>query len=944
MMLRLWSQVARPQLSCNCVACSNSITGVLARRTASATTRRRLKLVDAFTILLAPVLATAFIADVSWKDRRRIEWDKRIAEVEGEVERLHGQESQILGSLKRGGNARSQWSRQIRLYSTDVRSRVLEDDTAEDVHARQWRWTKSEVKETDNGYQISARDAQEVLPTNSQVTEDDRNAMRRIEKLVALKFALRMVVHVNVGTSPRFKDANPGYSHDSRKPPGDFNHLMNQLKIVRRSLRHLNAASQRPNVSAFQKLPRNEQAAVDLEICQAVHEFQLGRLSVREVVMRIGNSIIRASEPPSVNAYVPLMTAFSRSRLDELAYLVMAAMEEGRLTISESNLSKIIWQYGKNRDARRFDLFLKSVTKADAESRYKEPWEWKVMNGVELPCPESQDSRLLQILIYTALKCDQPHRAQAWASLLNNSDSHAKCTSHVLRNFMKFYSTHRDWLRGQAWLSAALGWSVSQGPNVIRDLQRVVFAILELCVACGKQEAYSCILKAAVHAKVGVFRAEPDLKFTVRSKSILAEWEREHNSQPTCAEDDRMMARSIAGDFYAEVTPKLEALGVTNSSPRFEWPTPKSANLEFPSESSDHSISTNESATGWRELYKRQAAELEKLKAQLAESKWLLSSTAKSVMEDHDSQTSYKSPASAKTSEPPVPSPSVNLAPSRLADYSIALAHQEQIPSPSSKIAPRISSEVGQETENASPHPDSPVSDLEQAWTETFAPVADFRSRESQSLKPEDLVNASASNKSLFNDNSTLASVQGSSKHENNAKSIHADFSSYLCRGLPADSVQSNTCSKFRPFAGEKAHLDGEIERFQKQDAKDSQLSESIRFTKESPEPPAPTPDVAMHGLDRRATYERKMHTVAPDAANAVDVPNSAAELQPREPSTHIRKVSVSFQNMPRTRTLSARATLRFILPTVPRISKVYLSSDSSRKASSTKIGSILLP
>ena len=930
MMLRLWSQIARPQLSCNCVACSNSVAGVLARRTASAATRRRLKLVDAFTILLAPVLATAFVADASWKDRRRREWDKKIAEVEGEVERLHRQESQILRSLKRGGNTRRQWSGQIRLYSTDVRSWVLEKDTADDVHAPQWWCTNSEVKETDSAYQISTEDAQELFPTNSQETENDRNAIRRIEKLVALKFALKMVVHVNVGTSPRFKDASSGYGDDSTKPPGDLNHLMKQLKIVRRSLRYLNAASQRPNVSPFQKLPRNEQAAVDHEICRAAHELQVGHLSVREVVMRIGNTIIRSSEPPSVNAYVPLMTAFSRSRLDELAYLVIAAMEEGRLTISESSLFKIIWQYGKNRDARRFDLFLKSVTKADADSRYIEPWVWKVMNGVELPCPKSQDSRLLQILVYTALKCDQPHRAQAWASLLSNSDSHAKCISHVLRNFMKFYSTHRDWQRGQAWLSAALGWSVSQGPNVIRDLQRVVFAILELCVACGKQDAYSCILQAAVHTRIGVFRAEPDLRFTVRSKSILAEWEREHNSQPTCAKDDRMMAQSIAGDFYAEVTPKLEALGLTHRPPRFEWPTPKSANLEFPNESSDHSVSTDESAIEWRELCKRQAAELEKVKAQLAESKLLLSSTAKSVMEDHDSQTPYNPPAFAKTSESPVPSPSINIAPSRLAHYSVALAPQGQTPSPSSKIAPTISSEVGQETENAGPHPDKPGSDSERAWTETFVPVAAFRSRESKSSGLEDLLNASASNKSLFDDNSTLASIQGSSKHENNAKIFNTDFAPYLRRGLPADSVQSNTSSEFRPFVGEKAHLDGEIEHFQERDGKGPESSESDRFTKDPPELPAPALEVAMHGLDRQATYERTIHTVTPDSASATGVPNRVAELQPKDISAEIRKVSVSFKNMPRTRTLSARASLRFILPHVPRISR-YLSKDSSR-------------
>src|SRR5436309_10271375 len=160
MMLRLWSQVARPQLSCSCVACSSSVTGVLARRTASATTRRRLKFVDAFTILLAPVLATAFVADANWKDRRRIEWDRKIAEVEGEVARLHRQESQILASFNSGVDAQRKRLPHVRSYSTDVRLRVPEDDLHEDVDAPQWRLAELEVGiEEDDATQTSAREA-----------------------------------------------------------------------------------------------------------------------------------------------------------------------------------------------------------------------------------------------------------------------------------------------------------------------------------------------------------------------------------------------------------------------------------------------------------------------------------------------------------------------------------------------------------------------------------------------------------------------------------------------------------------------------------------------------------------------------------------------------------------------------------------------------------------
>ena len=420
MMLRLWSQVARPQLSCSCVACSSCVTGVAGRRTASATTRRRLKFVDAFTILLAPVFATAFVADANWKDRRRREWDRKIAEVEGEVARLHHRESQILGSFNSRVDAQRKRLPHVRSYSTDVRLRALEDDIHEDVDAPQWRSTELEVEveEDDDAIQTSAREAQKPPAPNLQVTKDTNDAVRRIERLVALKLAIKMLVHVNVGTSPRFKDANPGNTHDSKKIPEDFNGLIEQLKTVRQSLRQLNSASERPNVSASQKMPRNEQVVIDNEIRHYAHDFKLGNLSVTKLLIRIANSIIRSPEPPSVKSYVPLMMTFSRARLDELSYLVMAAMDEGRLTLSKQSLFKVLWQYGKNRDANRFELFLNSVAKTDDVGRYTHPWEWRIINEVELPCPASNDSRLLQILVYTALKCNQPHRAEAWASQL----------------------------------------------------------------------------------------------------------------------------------------------------------------------------------------------------------------------------------------------------------------------------------------------------------------------------------------------------------------------------------------------------------------------------------------------------------------------------------------------------------------------------------------------
>lgn len=350
-MLRLWSQAARPQLSCTCAACSSSVTGILARRTASATSRRRLKLVDAFTILLAPVFATAFVADTIQKDRRRIEWDKRIAQVEGEVERLRQQESQILRCLSGADSLRRNTIHHTRSYCTDVRSRALEDDSGTAVDIPQWRTLDWEGQGEDDVHHAFATDAHEPSTPDMQMTENTRDTPQRIERLVALKLAIRMLLHVRVGTSPRFNDISLGYGDEANDNAKDLDGLIQRLKTIRRSLHELNSPGKRSDVSTLQKMPRKEQAAIDQEIRHHTHEFRLRNMSITCLVKRISTSIIRSPEPPSVKAYVPLMTTLSRARLDELAYLVMSAMDESRLTLSNHSVLNIIWQYGKNRDA-----------------------------------------------------------------------------------------------------------------------------------------------------------------------------------------------------------------------------------------------------------------------------------------------------------------------------------------------------------------------------------------------------------------------------------------------------------------------------------------------------------------------------------------------------------------------------------------------------------------
>jgi hypothetical protein len=929
-MLRLWSQAARPQLSCTCAACSSSVTGTLARRTASATTRRQVKLVDAFTILLAPVFATAFIADAIQKDRRRIEWDRRIAQVEGEVQRLQQQESQILRSLSSAANARRNKIHHTRPYCTDVRSRPLEDDLGGELKIPQWRTLEWEGEGEDDVHHASARDAQQESTPDTQMTENTRDARRRVERLVALKLAIRMLLHVRVGTSPRFNDINLDYTYEANDNAKDFNDLIDRLKTIRRSLHELNSPGRRSDVSTLQKMPRREQAAIDQEIRNLAHEFRLGNLSITRLVKRIGNSIIRSPEPPSVNAYVPLMTTLSRARLDELAYLVMAAMDESRLTLSNHSVLNIIWQYGKNRDANRFEEFLKSVTKASATTKYTELWEWRMINEVEVPCPSSNDSRLLQILVYTALKCNQPHRAEAWLSQLKCSNGPARHTSHVLRNFMKFYATNRDWQRGRAWLSAALDWSVSLGPNVVRDLQRVVFAMLELCVACGKQDAYTCILQAAVSARVGVFRAEADLRFTERSKSILAEWERLHSSAPTAVDDDLSSIQRKAQAFCDEVTPKLGTLGLTEISRCFEWPTPRSMGLQFGGRGSGPPVSTDDSATKWRVLYLQQATELERVKAELAELDWLRFKIARSEDGELESQAVVSPLTPAERSRQQSRSSSSldasrNSRSNSLGPNLISSSTQQGSLPPLPILAATSSCGFVRETDTCSADVSKTKSDLEQNSAAILLHAADSMPRGDAGSGLEVLVKARTTRDkdSSLNKEPEGAGTQEGPRHERTVESKRVESSPYPDSHIPQENIQSNAMSEFRPLAAAERRRDGERDHFQERDAYNSRSDVLSSPIDPVAGPVAENPGSRLTGLVGEAADEPLPCSSTLPSATPTSVPEGTAERQSTEPLNPTRKAEwTGFLKMPSEGKLSARAALRYMhvgKPTGPK-------------------------
>jgi hypothetical protein len=372
----------------------------------------------------------------------------------------------------------------------------------------------------------------------SKLTHETIEKCKRLQRLVAIKLAIRMILHIHIGKSPRYINTSSDYVYHQGSLPQDANELIRQLKRVSNSLKEMNTSDLRSSWRAYQTLLRGQTCSLDKDICHLVRLFRRGEMNVAQLVEQFAEKLLSSSESPTAHGYIPFLRALSRARFDELGFMVDGTMTEARLPFDRHAVFTLLWQYGKNKEAPYFDKLVKKLTTDSARAQYGEQWVWRSVGGTLIPIPPSRDPQIMQILIYTALKCNQPHRAEAWSTLMSYSRTAHRWMSHVIRNFLKYYSAHRNWYKGYLWLQTALDRAEMLATQDIRHLQRVAFAMLEFCLAHEQRTLYREILDAASMCRLGVYAADPDLTMTQRSAEILGEWELCHAKTQNAQMDD----------------------------------------------------------------------------------------------------------------------------------------------------------------------------------------------------------------------------------------------------------------------------------------------------------------------------------------------------------------------------------------------------------------------
>ncbi|KIW20948.1 hypothetical protein PV08_01527 [Exophiala spinifera] len=535
-MRALWAQLPRPRLSgCPRLRLIETTTPLLVRKTTTAPLRRRPTFNDVFTIFLAPVLAAVLIVDTSWKAKQRKDWDDKLFGIQEEIKEINERERRIRNVLQLRGS-HGGLSHQRRGYSTAARARVDAEERFDDeVDVPLWEEDEEDRGPNvhNSGLRSYAKQMGDLKPAevyeNARFSPAELAGFQRYHRLNAIMLSLRLLLHLQVGPSPFFSLV-PG--EDAADPENvefsqDSNRLIEMLRMTRKEMKTF-----RRREDLLRAAPRIEAQASRSDLNSSIRDltaaFRAGNINVVDLTNRFGQVLLESTDVLSVSSYINLIRSFSTNGNYSLAYYVIAALKKSMLPLNDDAVFYILLQIGQVCDSRSLNHILPEITRSDTRVNVVSKWKIVHANGLDLPVPASLNVRLLQVLIYAALRCEQPERAEGWLSLLREMDYGAFRKNHLFRSFLTYYTRHSNWEKGQIWLRRSIEHASTIAAYTYKGFVRLIYRMLDLCVTCRKLPEYTIILDAAIKSGISppLPAHNPNMRKVMyaRGCSILNEW------------------------------------------------------------------------------------------------------------------------------------------------------------------------------------------------------------------------------------------------------------------------------------------------------------------------------------------------------------------------------------------------------------------------------------
>ncbi|KAL4784940.1 hypothetical protein BJX76DRAFT_325883 [Aspergillus varians] len=512
-MQRLWSRSAPTAApTSHCFSC---LAEEVASRTASAANKRSLRVGNSITALYTSIFAAAVLTDARAKSRRRRDWEEKIAAVKEEVNELVDEERRLLSTL-------SSWRTAIPLRGTPQTRpfHTLPRPTCRNVQLPNTQLPRKSSHFSSNtapfdelveSSVLKELESETVAPIEEDVEDFDmaldvedmphwlRTDLVRakaIRKLALRQLSIRILLRPAIAHS--YFGVLKNYDAEDAYPQLDMPGLLFELNAIRRRIRQIKA-NPTANIDDLAQQTRARRLN-DKRIRHDTNLYLSNEMPLEELLLRLSTHLLEAQDPDQAYAFTMMIIAFTKTRQNDLAELVIKTILPYKFPLTSSLILAIVTFFRKSKNLKGFDLFLKML---EGEGYPVDMgnlgfYKKKVVNGVAISVPPVNSANVVTYatLIKACLRFDQPDRADAY--LLAARAAGCMDDFAILMAYLEFYTIRLDWEKGLQVLQRALAYIASTTEHPLERVERLIMMIVQLCDSCHKLEVSEALIKAAV--------------------------------------------------------------------------------------------------------------------------------------------------------------------------------------------------------------------------------------------------------------------------------------------------------------------------------------------------------------------------------------------------------------------------------------------------------------
>lgn len=531
-MQSIWPRVIQSRTTCRCVSCLSTTAEGVTSRSAGAASRRRLRICNSVTIFYSSIFAGAALADSTAKTQRRHDWEEKIAAVKAEVKELVDEEQRIVESLRSRNTNANGFSRllQSRRPGTALNlpptTRVTLSRPTRSFHTvsklnsaentANLPLDENRATEESKDYDLINEDDHDIFDEGSDGFQsfpfkalpgliNDTLRLKAIQKLALKQLAIRLVIRPAI--AHRYSGLQMNYGVDFNLPPVRVEAPLYELRQLQKQIDNLktnidaNPREVIPEITEAQLVEIQEKnRKLDIELAEDLGMYANKRISLQQALRRVSRNLVQSADPDRPAAFRHMLIIFTKTHQNDLNDLVLTSFLPNGFYLGTSLIVSIITFFRKSKNLKAFDLFLQMLSGDGypiniGSGHY---WEKHKINGLDIVVPNIHNQNPLVIgeLIVTALRFDQPERADAWLQAARTVGFFDNFKT--LHSYLRFYSIRQDWEKGVLVLKRAVTYLLSSVHHETEMVERLLLLMVYLCDSCNQEDVSKRLISAAM--------------------------------------------------------------------------------------------------------------------------------------------------------------------------------------------------------------------------------------------------------------------------------------------------------------------------------------------------------------------------------------------------------------------------------------------------------------